>query len=204
MASIEGKNRYAAAGEFVIVVAIEQPIGGIGARTADGERERTTSGHFAARATVKEAAGTGFLCGAGRKGGELDKVAAVERQIGDLLGGDDLAQGRISGLNSDSRGGDFHALLHIGGRKGEIDFALFVNLEADIFHFAGLKPGECGTHGVGGYSQQGNNIMAAGIGNSVTYGTCVLAGDGDFCTRNGTARGVGYRSRDGSGRLTEK
>ena len=80
----------------------------------------------------------GLLRGSGCECGELDEVAAIQGQIGDLLRSNHLAERRIGGLHGDSSGGHFNALLHIGGRKRKIDFALFINLQADIFYFVRL------------------------------------------------------------------
>ena len=52
-------------------------------------------------ASVKKLAGLVDCSGAGSKGCELDEVAAIEREVGDFLGGDDLAEGGIRGFYGD-------------------------------------------------------------------------------------------------------
>ena len=158
-----GQDGYTAAGEFVVVVPIEKPVGRIGAGAADGEREGTASRDLAARAAIEKAAGIGFLGGTGGEGGELDEIAAVEGEIGNLLGGDDLAEGGIGGLDGNGSGSDFDACLNVGWRQIEVDFALFIDLQANIFDFAGLEAGVLRAHGEGADAQKRNYVVAAGV-----------------------------------------
>jgi len=103
-----GKNSDTAGSQFVVVVAVEEPVGAVGAGAADGKREGAARGDFAAGGAVEKAVVVSFLRGARRERGELDEVAAIERKLGHFLGGDDLAKGRISGLDRDGRARDFH------------------------------------------------------------------------------------------------
>src|SRR5579862_2243985 len=101
----------AAGGQLIVVVAVKQPIGAIGAGSAHRKREGSAGGDFAAGTSIEKAAGIGFLDGAGGQGGELDEVAAIQGKLGDLLGGDHLAQSGIGSFNGDGGSGDFDALL---------------------------------------------------------------------------------------------
>ena len=142
MASIEGNNRNSAGRQFVVVVAIEQPVGTAGARSTDGERKRSAGRDFAAGAAVEEAVGIGFLGGARRESGQLNEVAAIQGELGDLLLGDDLPQAGISGLHGDFCGAYFDLRCHGSGREGEVHFAMLIHLQLDIFLFGGLEARE--------------------------------------------------------------
>ena len=93
------QNRDGAGRQFVVVVAIQQPIGAIGARAAHRQRIRAARGRFAARAAIEKAVRIGFLRGARRQRGKLNEVAAVQRQIGHLLGRDHLTESGVRRLN---------------------------------------------------------------------------------------------------------
>src|SRR5260221_4824603 len=65
---IDGReNANATGSQFVVVISVEDPVGGVGARAANRERERPAGGDFTARAAVDEAVGIGLLRGAGRQ-----------------------------------------------------------------------------------------------------------------------------------------
>ena len=90
-------------------------------------------------APIEEAVRVGFLGGARRESCQLHKVAAVEREIGHLLRRDYLAERWIRGLDGHFGGADFDGLADRRGVEREIDFALLVNLQADIFLLGGLE-----------------------------------------------------------------
>src|SRR5271154_3127062 len=54
------KNGDTAGGQLVVVDAINQPVRAVRTRTADGKRERTARGNFAARCAGEEAVRVGF------------------------------------------------------------------------------------------------------------------------------------------------
>src|SRR6266849_674553 len=65
--------------QFIVVVAVQQPVCAVGARSADGKRKRPTRGYFAAWTAVEEAIGIRFLGRTRREGSKLDEIASVER-----------------------------------------------------------------------------------------------------------------------------
>ena len=72
------QDRDSARRQFVVIVAVQQPIRTIRARSAHRQRIGTAGGRFAAGAAVKEAVRIGFLRYARRKRGKLHEVAAVQ------------------------------------------------------------------------------------------------------------------------------
>jgi len=88
---------------------------------------------------VKKAVRVGGGRGSGSQRRELDEVAAVEREVGDLFGGDDLAERGIRGFDGDLGGADLDILSDRRGVEREIDFALLVDLEPDVPLLGGLE-----------------------------------------------------------------
>src|SRR6202051_3382181 len=134
-----GENADAAGGQFVVVVAVEQPVGTVGAGAADRERKRPTGRDFAACGVRKEPVGIGFRHGAGGESGELHEVAAVQGELGDLLRIDDLSESRIGGGGGGGGGGNLHGRGDGGRVQTEIELAGFVDLQAHVFGLCGLK-----------------------------------------------------------------
>ena len=67
-----------AAGELVVVIAVEQPVGALRSRSTYGERVGSAGGDFAAGAAVEEAVGIGFLGGARGESCQLNEIASVQ------------------------------------------------------------------------------------------------------------------------------
>ena len=131
---IDGRqDSDAAAGELVVVIAVEQPVGALRSRSADGEREGSAGGNFAAGAAVEEAVGIGFLGGSGGESCQLHEVASIQREFGHLLRGDDLTQSRIRGLYGHLGRADFDRRGHRGRGEGEIQLTMLVHLQPDVF-----------------------------------------------------------------------
>src|SRR5258708_13029106 len=99
--AIEARGNADTAGsKFVVVIAVEQPVGAVGAGAANRERVRAAGGNFAAGAAIEKAARIGFLRGAWRERGKLPEIAAVQGELGDFLRGDDLSELRIVHLHA--------------------------------------------------------------------------------------------------------
>ena len=96
------ENRNRAGRQLIVVVAIQQPVGAVGARSADSQRVRSPRRRFAARTAVKKAVRVGLLSYARRQRGKLHEIASVQRQVGHLLGRDDLTQRGIRRLDRHS------------------------------------------------------------------------------------------------------
>ena len=112
-----GKGADTAGGEFIVVDAIEEPIGAVGAGTADGQGEGAAGGDLAGGGVgIEETTGTSLGGGAGGQGGELYEIAAIEGELRDFLGGDDLAESRTGGFDGDGRGVDLDGGALGGGR----------------------------------------------------------------------------------------
>src|SRR5258708_18399507 len=98
--AIEARGNADTAGsKFVVVIAVEQPVGAVGAGAANRERVRAACGNFAAWAAIDKAARIGFLRGAWRERGKLHEIAAVQGGLRDLLSGDPAAEGAVGGLH---------------------------------------------------------------------------------------------------------
>src|SRR5208282_2158133 len=121
------QDRDAARGQFIIVDTIEQPIRFLCPRTANREGIRSARRDFAARASVEEAVWVGFLSCAGSQRRKLNEVASVQGKVRYLLGGDDLSEGGVRGLDGYFGGADFNRRGNRRWVEREIDFALFIN-----------------------------------------------------------------------------
>src|SRR5271165_5759183 len=175
-----GKGADTAGGQFVVVHAVEEPIGAIRAGAADGQGERTTGGDLAGRgAGIEKTAGIGLGSGAGGEGGELHEVSSVQRQLGDFLRSDNLAEGGIGGFNGDGGGGDFHGGGLRGGRQGEIELAGFVDLQAQVFGDSRLKTGEVDLDSIDAYGEQREQVVASLVGLGSTLHASGLRRSGD-------------------------
>ena len=113
----------------------KQPVRALGPRSAHRERIGPARRDFAAGAAVEEAVGIGFLRRARRERRQLHEVASVQRELGDLLRGDDLTQRRIRGLHRYFGRAYFNGGGDRGRREGEIQFAMLVHLQPDVFCF---------------------------------------------------------------------
>src|SRR6266478_891424 len=158
------QNSDAACRQFVVVVAVQEPIRAVCARSAHGKRKRPPRGDFAAGTAVKEAVGIRFLRRTRREGSELDEIASIQRKLRNLLGGDDLAERRICGLNGHFRGADFYLGGHRSWRQIEIQLALLIDLQANVFALHGLKTLKLHAQRVIRYRQQGDEIVPRVVG----------------------------------------
>src|SRR5580658_8122985 len=93
-----GKSSDAAGSQFVVVHTIQDPVGAVGTRAANGEREGAARGDLAAGSRSEKAIGVRLRRCSGSESGELNEIAAIQRELGDLLRVDDLAEGRIGGF----------------------------------------------------------------------------------------------------------
>ena len=117
------QDRNAAGGQFIVVFAIEQPVGAVGARAADRQREGAARRYLAAGAGSEKAVRVGFGSRAGSQGRELDEVAAIQRKVGDLLRVDHLAQRGTRRLDRYVRGGHVDGRTYRCDSQSEIQFA---------------------------------------------------------------------------------
>src|SRR5258708_40135094 len=122
--AIEARGNADTAGsKFVVVIAVEQPVGAVGAGTANRERVRAACGNFAAWAAIEKAARIGFLRGAWRERGKLHEIAAVQGELRDFLRGDHLAESGVGGLHGNSVRDNFDCGGNRGGIVSKIQFA---------------------------------------------------------------------------------
>src|ERR1700735_3068643 len=77
----------------------------------ESENEPRVAASLLAGAGEKTAGGGGGSR-ARRQGGQLNKVATIQRKVRDLLGGNDLAQGWIRGLYRHFRGANLNRRVH--------------------------------------------------------------------------------------------
>jgi hypothetical protein len=99
-------------------------------------------------------------------GGELGKgcrCAAVQRQVGDGLGGDHLAYGCV-GLIDERRGvGNSDSLGGFADLKGQIDDGVILRLQRDSLLLDLLEARGGGRDGVGAGKQEGHDILSGGV-----------------------------------------
>src|ERR1035438_2329282 len=79
--------------ELIVIVAVEQPVGALFARSANREREGTAGGSFATGGAVEETVGIGRLSRARGEGRELDEIATIQREVGYFFGSDERRGG---------------------------------------------------------------------------------------------------------------
>src|SRR5580692_7295689 len=134
-----GKSADTSGCQFVVVYAIQDPVGAVRARAADREREGAARGHFTAGGGREKAIGVRLRRCAGGESGELDEVAAVQRKLRDLFRVDDLAEGGIGGFYRYGGSGHFYRRGNRGRCERKVQFARFFDLQAQILVLDGLK-----------------------------------------------------------------
>jgi hypothetical protein len=143
------ENADATRSQFVVVDAIEKPVGAVGTRAAYREREGTTRGHLAVTAGSEKAVGVGLGRRAGGEGRELNEIASIQRQLRYLLRGDDLTERRIGCLDNYGVACYCNGSDYRGRCERKIEFACFVDLQMEIFGCSALKARRVDVHGVG-------------------------------------------------------
>src|SRR5208282_4340186 len=93
------QNRDAAGSQLIVVVTVQQPVRAAGARPADGERIGTARRHLAARASIEKTVRICLLRSSWSQCRQLNKVAAVQRQLRNLLRINHLAKRGVRSLN---------------------------------------------------------------------------------------------------------
>lgn len=182
-----GKGADTAGRQFVVVDAIEKPIGAIGTGAADGERERAACGDLAVSAAGEKAVGVGLGGSASGKSGELNEIAAVERKLGNFLGSDDLPERGIGSFDGDGGGIDFHSRGNRRWRERKVQFARFIDLQTQVPVFDGLKTLKFDAERVDGNGKQGDEVVTSVIGFRFARDTGGLRDGGDRRAGDGRA-----------------
>ena len=198
-----GEEGHAAAGELVIVDAIEAPVVGVFGHALYRQGDRPAERDFGAGALVEEVGGLLAAGGAGGEQGELGEVASVEGEIGDLLGVDGLAEGGIgagddgfglAGADVD-RGGD------ACGLQGEVEAEVLLAFEGDVFLIERSEAGVDDVNDVGADGEKGEGKGSGGAGLRLAGLVGLLAGDDDGGAGEGGAGGIEDAAGDGAGGL---
>ncbi len=99
---------------------------------------------------------------AGGQGGQLGEVAAVERQVLDLAGVDDRADGR-GALVDDGRGAHhLDHLAHLAELEAQVEAGHVVDLQGHA-RADGLEAAQLGLDGVGADRQGGEDVVPLGV-----------------------------------------
>ena len=94
----------------------------------------------------------------------MHKIPTIEREFGDFLRGDDLPQARVRTLDGDFGRADFHVSAHRRRYEFEVEFAVLVDLQADVFCFGGFESGRFDMNGEIGDAEQRDEIASAVVG----------------------------------------
>ena len=135
----------------------------------------------AAGAEAAVAAAAGGLDGAGREQGELVVLAAVEGHVDDAAVVDHLALAGFDGVELQGVGGDDDVLGDGADFKGEIEFGPLIDREDDAGTSDGLEALLLDGDGVGAGLQQGNGVVAIGVGLGLSGDVGGDVGDGNAC-----------------------
>src|SRR6266478_2268675 len=183
----------AAGGQLVVVHSIDQPVRAIGPRTTDRKRERSAGSDLTGVRSGEKAVGVCLRRSSGTERRKLREIAPIQRELRNLLGGNDLAEGGIRGLHCHFVCYDFNRGTHGGGGQNEIQFALLIHLQFYILALHRREALEFHPDRIDGYRQQADDVVAHIIG--LGFATCAsaLGGDPDGSSGNCRARFVCHR-----------
>ena len=135
-----------------------------------------------------------------RQRAELHEVAAVERQVGDLLAVDDLTEraGAALDLDQHRRGGDGGLLLDAAERQGEVTSRFCCVSSWTSAAVASLNPGEADGERVAADGQQRELETPLLVGGRFASELRALLGGDDGRARQHAAGGVADAAVDGA------
>ena len=117
MASMGGPGLRGGAARVLVVEAVDDEVGVVGARAVDGE--------------VRAAGALGLLADAGHQVGEVGEVAAVQRHLHHLAADDHVALHGALRVEQGRRGGHLHGLRNGADLQHDVEPRGLVDLERD-------------------------------------------------------------------------
>ena len=130
---------------------------------------------------------------------QLEKVAAVERQVRDLLFGDDVADRRRLRVDGGRVGRHFHPLGNIAGLELEVHALNLVHVELDVRENRQLEPRLLGGDDVCASRQERHDIGAVVASRCFARESGLRVGNDDFDLRHDAAARVLHRPKNLAG-----
>jgi hypothetical protein len=200
-----GQDADAAGGELVVVDTVVEPVVGVLTHPLGRYGHAAAVGHLAARALGQEAAGaTGD--GARAEQRQLDEVAAVQRQLGHLLGVDQLAEVGVAALklHHGALAGDGDRIGDAGERKREVDGQRRLHFENDTGRLLGLKAAHRRRDGIAANGQLRHGEAAGVVGHHLAYRAGPLVPRRHDRAGEGCLRCIEHRAGDRAHRLSQR
>jgi hypothetical protein len=188
----------AVAADVVVVGAVDRPHVGVDRAPGDGEVD---AAHEALVGDVEARLG---LADAGHQQRELDEVAAVERQLADLLAGDEAGDVAALGLHLDGGGLDADRLRHAARLELDVLGAHVGHVEQEALVEGALESGVAHLDLVAADGEVGEGVGPDRARERALRQTGVFALQGDLRPRDHRPRGVRHRpAQRGAGALGE-
>jgi hypothetical protein len=131
---------------------------------------------------------------------ELQEIAAVQRQLGDLPLGDRLAHGRIRRIEGEHVRLHLDGLRHIAKREHHVDALNLVDGQRQVRVDGRLEPGLLTRDDVGSDREQRNDVVATAAGPGLAREAGQLIGDDDFHAGHHGTRRIAHRPGNLAGR----
>ena len=124
-----------------------------------GDDRHSAAGNREAPLAIRTTAATAILH-SGNHGGKVDKVAAVQRKIGNALVLDHLSNGCTFGFEHRAGRNHFDRLSDTPDVQYKIDAGFLLSFELEFRHGLGAESLHFGMYGVLAYLKQGEGILA--------------------------------------------
>ena len=136
---------------------------------------------------------------AGQDAHQLERAAADDRQVVDLLGGEHAFARAGLGLNHFELRGDRDRLGLLADFEPDVDAAVVVRAERERLLLVGLEAGELDLQVVGAGEQARRTVLAAFVGDRRLHGLRACVGQRDCCARQDAAARVLHRAANRRG-----
>src|SRR5262249_48883158 len=143
------------------------------------------------------AAGADRAGGAGREGCKLVHAATRDRDLRNLLTGDDVALFTGIALHADGVGLDGDGFLSAAELHLEVDTSAVPDLEDEAFLFGHFESGGFGFGVVVADFEFGHDVLAGVVGGGAMNETGLEIDDGDLYVGHGSTGGIGDCADDG-------
>ena len=167
--------------EIVVVDAVEQEV--VGGFAGAGDVEADVALRRQPRARRRRRDARHLLR-------ELERVALEDRQRGDRLAIDHLADGAVARHQRRAIGGDVDALVDGAGLEHDAERALDRRLQAHVANELGLEADAGGGHEIRAGGQQRHDQGALGVGRATPADAAVAAGEHHGDVRHHRVRGI--------------
>ena len=136
--------------------------------------------------------------------GELDKITSVQGQIDDFRGVDDGSDSGVFGLQQGRFAGDANGIGDVTEAQDDVDTGGLIDLEHDVVDLVSLEAFFSYCDAIISGCQERQRVRASTIGTGFTNGVGGEVKGPNFCVGDGTANGIGNRSKEATGVLLRR